>query len=121
MKSLADLNLDNKATFLRLDLNVPIASRGEVRDDFKIQNALPTIKAVLAKGARLAIGAHLGRPHGAVEERLSMASIGTALAEALNMDVILAEDCVGDGVKGLLRQLKPGSLILLENLRFRTT
>ncbi len=120
MKALADLNLENKATFLRLDLNVPIASRGEVRDDFKIENALPTIKAVLAKGARLAIGAHLGRPHGAVEERLSLAGIGTALAEALNMDVILAEDCVGDGVKGLLRQLKPGSLILLENLRFNS-
>ncbi|MBN1960571.1 MAG: phosphoglycerate kinase [Deltaproteobacteria bacterium] len=117
MRSIRDLNLEGKAVFMRLDLNVPMKD-GKVTSDARINAALPTIKFALDKGARLAITSHLGRPKGKRDMKYSLEPVGARLSEILGKDVLFAEDCIGDGVKGMVKNLRPGGIILLENVRF---
>ncbi len=117
VKSIRDISLEERAVLMRLDLNCPL-SDGEVTNDARIRAALPTIKYALEQGARLAIASHLGRPKGQVNAALSMESIGARLSELLEMDIVLADNCVGDGVKGVLQNLRSGQIVMLENLRF---
>jgi phosphoglycerate kinase len=117
MRSIRDLKLDGKAVFMRLDLNVPMKD-GKVTSDARITAALPTIKHALEHGARLALASHLGRPKGKRDPKHSLEPVGARLSELLGKEVLFAEDCVGDGVKGMLRDLRAGGLMLLENLRF---
>ncbi|MBI3179070.1 MAG: phosphoglycerate kinase, partial [Deltaproteobacteria bacterium] len=112
-----DLSLSERAVFLRLDLNVPVAA-GQVTSDARIRAALPTIEYVLAQGGRVALASHFGRPKGKRDAKYSLEPVGVRLSELLSRDVLLADDCVGDGVKRLMRNLRAGQLILLENLRF---
>ena len=117
VKSIRDISLEERLVLMRLDLNCPLRD-GEVTNDARIRAALPTIKFALEKGARLAIASHLGRPKGQVNVSLSMESVGARLSELLDMDIILADNCVGDGVKGVLQNLRSGQIVMLENLRF---
>ena len=117
VKSIRDISLEERAVLMRLDLNCPLRD-GEVTNDARIRAALPTIKYALEQGARLAIASHLGRPKGQVNAALSMESIGARLSELLEMDIVLADNCVGDGVKGVLQNLRSGQIVMLENLRF---
>jgi len=117
VKSIRDISLEERLVLMRLDLNCPLRD-GEVTNDARIRAALPTIKFALEKGARLAIASHLGRPKGQVNVSLSMESVGARLSELLEMDIILADNCVGDGVKGVLQNLRSGQIVMLENLRF---
>lgn len=117
LPSISDLKLDNRAVFMRLDLNVPIKS-GVITSDARITAALPTIKYALEHGAKLALASHLGRPKGKFKKEDSLETVGVRLSELLNQEVLLADDCIGDGVKGLMRDLRPGGVVLLENLRF---
>ena len=117
LNSIRDLNLEGRAVFLRLDLNVPMQD-GVITSDARIQAALPTIRYAMERGARLALASHLGRPKGKRDPQASLDPVGMRLSELLDCEVILADDCIGDGVKGLLQRPNPDSVILLENLRY---
>ena len=118
VKSIREIELQSKVVFMRLDLNCPLNNDGEVSSDARIRAALPTIKHALENGAKLAVASHLGRPKGQVRPDLSLEPVGARLSELLDTDVLLADNCVGDGVKALLGNLREGHVLLLENLRF---
>ncbi|KAK1548221.1 hypothetical protein Q3G72_000719 [Acer saccharum] len=117
MHTLRSLELAGRAVFVRLDLNVPLKD-GVITSDARIRAALPTLQYILEAGGRVAVASHLGRPKGRRTPEASLEPVGLRLSELLEHEVILAEDATGDGVRGLLRDARPGSLILLENLRF---
>jgi len=115
-----ELQLAGKRVFIRVDFNVPLDDAQKVTDDTRIREALPTIKAVLAGGGKPILASHLGRPKG-VDPKLSMMPVGRRLSELLGKEheVLVADDCIGEGVSKMARDLKPGQVLLLENLRFR--
>ncbi|MDP2315884.1 MAG: phosphoglycerate kinase [Pseudomonadota bacterium] len=110
------LDLDQRRVFLRVDFNVPLEN-GHITDDTRIRAALPTIQALRAKGCKLIVASHLGRPKGADPE-LSLEPVAARLAELLNGEVIFAHDIVGDDVELLTKELTPGGVMMLENLRY---
>jgi len=123
MKTIRDFNLLGKSVFMRLDLNVPLSAPvpgGErvIEDDSRIQEALPTIRYAIEKGARLVLASHLGRPDGKRNPEFSLEPIAHRLATLLGQEVTLADDCVGDGIELMVQSLKNGQVLLLENLRF---
>jgi phosphoglycerate kinase len=120
MKTLDALDLAGKRVFIRVDFNVPLDPAGKVTDDARIRAALPTIQHAVAKKAKVILASHLGRPKGKPDDRkkFTLEPAAARLSELLKQDVILADDCVGDGVKKLVRDLKDGQVLLLENLRF---
>jgi len=114
---LRDLDVTGKRVFLRVDFNVPLAN-GEVADDSRIRAAVPTIRHLREKGARILLASHLGRPKGKPEEAFRMAPVAAALPEILGCPVHTAPDCVGPEVEARVERLAPGEVVLLENLRF---
>jgi phosphoglycerate kinase len=112
------LPLASQNVLLRLDLNVPLDASGHITSDARIQAALPTIQALIAAKARLAIASHLGRPQGKKEAKYSLLPVGERLSELLKQEVILTESCIGESVDGIMRQMQDGQVVLLENLRF---
>ncbi len=114
-----ELQMTGKRVFVRVDFNVPLDGAGKVADDMRIREALPTIQLALHAGARLILASHLGRPKG-VEPKLSLEPAASRLSELLGKghEVILADDCVGDGVRKLVKDLQNGQVLALENLRF---
>jgi phosphoglycerate kinase len=117
MSSLADLDVAGKRVFLRCDLNVPLKD-GKITDDGRIRASLPTINALLAKGASIVIAAHLGRPKGEVKPELSLAPIAIRLAELLGKPVQFAGEIIGLDVTAKAQALTSGQILLLENIRF---
>jgi len=118
-RTLDELQLSGKRIFIRCDFNVPLDDQGKVTDDTRIREALPTIRHALKAGGKVVLASHLGRPKGA-DPKLSMDPVATRLSELLGKEheVVLADDCVGDGVKKMVRELKDGQVVVLENLRF---
>ena len=116
LRSIRDLDLEGRTVFMRLDLNAPIQD-GVVTSDARLRAALPTIRYAVEKGGRVALASHLGRPKGKRKSEFSLEPVGAKLSELLQMEVILAGDCVGDGVRGLMREQHLGGVVLLENLR----
>jgi phosphoglycerate kinase len=114
---LENLDVRGKRVFLRVDFNVPLEG-GQVADDVRIREALPTIRLLLGKGARLIVASHLGRPKGKPAPEFSMKPVAGHLSKLLGKSVPLAPDCVGPGVERMVGALEPGRLLLLENLRF---
>ena len=114
-----ELALADKRVFIRVDFNVPLDEAGAVSDDSRIREALPTIELARKNKARLILGSHLGRPKGR-DPKLSLEPVAKRLSELLGREdtVILADDCVGDGVKKLAADLESGQILMLENLRF---
>ncbi len=110
-----------KRVFCRLDLNVPMDSSGQITDDTRILASLDTLRYLLAKGARVVIGSHLGRPKGKERLELSLQPVAERLHQLLSKEVIFVHDCIGDGIKKLVSEMKPGSLMCLENLRFHSS
>jgi phosphoglycerate kinase len=121
LRTLDRLDLAGRRVFIRVDFNVPLDAHGHVSDDARIRAAVPTIQHAVRAKAKVILASHLGRPKGRPEdrERLTLEPAAARLSELLDQDVILADDCVGDGVRKLVRDLKDGQVLLLENLRFR--
>jgi phosphoglycerate kinase len=119
IRSVEQLALPGKRVFVRVDFNVPIDKKtGAVKDDSRIRAALPTIRHAIGKKAKVILASHLGRPDGKVVPELSLENVGARLSQLLGQDVIFADDCVGDGVRKLVSDLREGQVLLLENLRF---
>jgi phosphoglycerate kinase len=115
-KTIRDLDLHGKKILLRADYNVPLKS-GKISDDYRIQKSLPTIEYLLKQDVALIICSHLGRPKG-VDKSLSLAPVAERLGSLLNREVKFARDCIGDEVEKAASELRPGEILLLENLRF---
>ncbi|HUW87917.1 MAG TPA: phosphoglycerate kinase [Candidatus Paceibacterota bacterium] len=115
--SLASLEIAGKRIFLRCDLNVPLKDEA-ITDDGRIRASLPTIRYLLDGGAAIVIGAHLGRPKGEVKPELSLAPVAKRLGELLGRDIQFSGAVTGSSVTEAAKNLKPGEILLLENLRF---
>lgn len=114
---LIELPLAGKRVFIRADLNVPIKN-GAIGDDTRIRASLPTIRHALEQGATVVLASHLGRPKGTPSPELSLRPVASRLAELLGRPVAFAEDSVGDTAKQAIAKAGPGTVVLLENLRF---
>jgi phosphoglycerate kinase len=115
-KTIRDIDPAGKRVFVRCDFNVPLEN-GQISDDRRIVEAVPTLKSLLERGAAVILASHLGRPKGVTPE-LSLAPVAHRLSELLDRPVPLLADCVGPEVEGTCRSLTPGQALLLENLRF---
>lgn len=116
--SLKDLNVKNKKILMRVDFNVPLDKGGAITDDTRIRASLPSIEYVLDQGGSVILMSHMGRPLKNKTSELSLAVCGKRLSELLNKPVEMAPDCVGKDVEVLVQNLRPGQILLLENLRF---
>jgi len=117
MQDFASLELVGKRVFLRCDLNVPLKD-GVIKDDGRIKASLPTIKALLEKGASIVIAAHLGRPKGEAKPELSLAPVALRLGELLGKKIIFPGEVTGSEVRKSAQNLKAGEILLLENIRY---
>jgi len=118
MKTLRDFNLKNKRVLVRCDFNVPLDEKGNILDDFRIKQSLPTIKYLIEKKAKIILMSHLGRPEGKIVENLRLTSIANKLKKYLNLSINKSRSCFEKEVENLVSQLQPGEILLLENLRF---
>ena len=117
-KTVRDINLKGKRVLMRVDFNVPM-DKGVVTDDKRIRAALPTIQYVLEQGASLIVMSHLGRPKGAgFEAEFGLKPAAEVLSKLFSKPVKMAPDCIGPEVEALARALKPGEVLMLENVRF---
>lgn len=116
--SIQDLNVKGNKVLMRVDFNVPLDKQGRITDDSRIKAALPSIRYVLDQGGALILMSHLGRPKNKKVPELSLAPCAKRLSELLGVPVIMAPDCVDQEVESLVRNLQPGQVLLLENLRF---
>ena len=136
LRTLKDFSFGNKRVLVRCDFNVPLDEEGNIAkktlssslssfppepkilDDFRIKQTLPTIEYLIGKGAKVILMSHLGRPEGKVVESLKLTPIQNRLMEYLDVSVTKAPDCVGEEIEKLSREMQPGEILLLENLRF---
>ena len=118
LKSIDEIPLQGKKIFLRVDFNVPLGADGKVTDDTRIRAALPTLEHALGQKARVILASHLGRPKGKPEAQYSLKPVAARLSELLRREVKLAPDCIGPEVEKNVAEMKPGDILLLENLRF---
>ncbi len=116
--SIEDLHLQGKRVIVRADFNVPLDESGHITDDTRIRGTLPTINYAVDEDARVILCSHLGRPKGKVDPRLSLAPVARRLHRLLGKEVVFAEDCIGAQAEMLVNKMKPGDVLLLENLRF---
>lgn len=115
LPTIEDLDVSDKRVLVRCDLNVPLKG-GEITDDLRVRAAVPTLKALLERGARLAVCSHLGRPKGKVVDELRLAPVGACLEDLLAIDVAILDEVVGDNASEACASNVP--VVLLENLRF---
>ncbi len=117
-RTVRDVDVAGKTVLVRVDFNVPLDKQGHVTDATRIEAALPTIRYLLEHNAKVVLMSHLGRPDGKVVESLRMAPVARELERLLGQPVKTAPDCVGPEVEKMVRDLQPGEVLLLENLRF---
>ncbi|MBD5203321.1 MAG: phosphoglycerate kinase [Bacteroidales bacterium] len=116
MANIENYDFGGKRAIVRVDFNVPLDENGNITDDTRIRGALPTLKKILADGGSLILMSHMGKPKGKVNEKLSLGQIREAVATALGTDVKFVPDCMKAAEAA--KELKPGEVLLLENLRF---
>ena len=115
--TIRDVDVAGKRVFLRVDFNVPLED-GKVTDDSRIRAALPTIRHLLSHGAKVILASHLGRPNGKVHDGLRLRPAAERLTQLIGKNVSVTGDALGVGTVDAIKRLRPGELILLENLRF---
>ncbi len=115
--TIRDVDVSGKRVFVRVDFNVPLQD-GRVTDDSRIRASIPTIRALLAQGARVILASHLGRPDGKVQDGLRLRSVSERLSQLMRLNVPCTGDALGIGTEDAIRRLRPGEALLLENLRF---
>jgi phosphoglycerate kinase len=117
-KTIEKVDLKGKRVFIRADFNVPFDENGNITDDGRIRSTLPTINYALDAGAKVILASHLGRPKGKPSPQYSLAPVALRLNRLLNKEVKFAKDCIGPDVEHLVQGMRPGDVLLLENLRF---
>ncbi|MBI2192101.1 MAG: phosphoglycerate kinase [Planctomycetes bacterium] len=117
-RSIHGLEVEGRRVLVRADFNVPLNDRGQITDDGRIRATLPTLEHLLGRSGRLILMSHLGRPDGRRVERYGLRPVAVRLRELLGRPVELLPDCVGPGVEARVDALRPGEVVLLENLRF---
>ena len=120
MKNVDDFNFSGKRALIRVDFNVPLNDKYEITDDTRLRAALPTIRKILSDGGSVVLMSHLGRPKNGPEEKFSLKHVVPYLSDKLGIDVQFADDCIGEDAFAKSAALKPGEVLLLENLRFYT-
>ncbi len=118
MHTLDNYDFTGKKVIMRVDFNVPLNDKFEITDDTRIRAALPSIKKILEKGGALILMSHLGRPKEGPENKFSLKHVVPRLSELLDKQVKFADDCIGDKTLEMKKNLQPGEVLLLENLRF---
>ncbi|MXY19279.1 MAG: phosphoglycerate kinase, partial [Synechococcus sp. SB0664_bin_36] len=116
--SLSSTDLSGKSVLVRVDFNVPLDNHGVITDDTRIRAALPTIRDLLGKGAKVILAAHFGRPKGQVVNGLRLTPVADRLSELLGQPVAKTDSCIGPGAAAQAAALQPGQALLLENVRF---
>lgn len=117
-KSLRDVPLDGATVLVRADYNVPLAPDGSIADDYRIQMSLPTLRHLIARGCKVVVVAHLGRPDGERNLKYTLEPVAVHLSALLSLQVGFVPECVGDQVVQAMKSLAAGQVVLLENLRF---
>src|ERR1700761_9115464 len=119
MRTVDDYNFKNRKALVRVDFNVPLNDKFEITDDTRMRAALPTINKILGDGGSVILMSHLGRPKGGPEDKFSLKHLVPHLKELLpGVPVEFADDCIGASAVSAAAALKPGTVLLLENLRF---
>ncbi|PNW44329.1 UNVERIFIED_CONTAM: phosphoglycerate kinase [Euhalothece sp. KZN 001] len=118
--SLSETDVSGKRVLVRADFNVPMNPQGEITDDTRIRAALPTIKDLIQKNAKVILCSHMGRPKGEVKEKLRLTPVAERLSQLLEQEVVKCDDCIGDAVKQKIDGLQNSQVALLENLRFHS-
>lgn len=116
--SIKDLKINGKKVLVRVDFNVPLSPDGKITDDNRIRACLDTIDYIIKANGIAILLSHLGKPKGKVDLKYSLKPVSKQLSELLKKDVRFGEDCIGDKAQSVIDQLKPGDVVLLENLRF---
>jgi phosphoglycerate kinase len=116
--SVKDLDLNGKKVFVRVDFNVPMDETGKIRSDVRIRAALPTIEYIIKNQGIAILASHLGKPKGKKDPKYSLKLIAQRLSELIKKPVLFADDCIGEPAEKVIKQAKPGDVVLLENLRF---
>ena len=117
-KTIEDVDVKGKKVLVRCDFNVPLDENGKITDDTRIKAALPTIKYLMGKGAKVILCSHLGRPKGEVNEKYSLRPVAEELTDELDTEVKFAQDVTGPSAKATTESLENGEVALLENVRF---
>ena len=117
-RTIKDIDVNNKRVLLRVDFNVPLNESGEITDDTRIRLELPTIRYLLQHNAKVIICSHLGRPDGEKNPKYSLLPVAKYLVKELLGRVFFVSDCIGEEVEAKTKLLKPGEVLLLENVRF---
>jgi 3-phosphoglycerate kinase len=116
-QTIRDADVAGKRVFVRVDFNVPLQD-GQVTDDSRIRAAIPTIKALVDQGAQVILASHLGRPKGKVQDGLRLRPVGARLTQLIRRNVPVTGDALGVGTEDAVKRMRPGEILLLENLRF---
>lgn len=117
-KTIKDIDVNGKKVFVRVDYNVPMDDSLNITNDTRIRATLPTLQFLLERNAALVIACHLGRPKGERVAKYSLAPVAKRLAELINRPVKFAPDCIGEATEAMAKELRPGEILLLENLRY---
>ncbi|MEK6640956.1 MAG: phosphoglycerate kinase [Nitrospirota bacterium] len=117
-QTIDDVVLRDKRVIIRADFNVPLDDSHQITDDTRIRSTLLTINRAVDDGAKVILCSHLGRPKGKFDPKYSLAPVAKRLGRLMGKDILFAPDCIGPAVEGLVAKMKPGDVLLLENLRF---
>jgi len=113
-----EIDIRGKRVLMRVDFNVPLDANGNITDDTRIRSVLPTINYALDEKAMIILASHLGRPKGKRVEEMSLAPVAKRLSRLIDRPVVMAPDCIGPETEAVVKAMRPGDIVLLENLRF---